>query len=210
MQGCLKLKSKQRLEWLKRRMSSGAHFEKMKGTWEEAVAYCQKTDTAVGGGRGFARGVAEKIRDSYSEPNDFQIKAKAIIEGYLEARRRDQLIWFHDPIGGIGKTAFVRQWVIDNKDETLMVTGKGADIKYAVANWVKKNPLKVVFLNITRAYEGFVSYDGIESVQDGILFSSKYESEMVVFNPPLVVVMANFEPDKEKMSAHRWKVHHFR
>lgn len=45
----LQLKNPQRLSWLKRHVHQGAHWEQMRGTAEQASAYCKKDETRVAG-----------------------------------------------------------------------------------------------------------------------------------------------------------------
>ncbi len=63
-------------------------------------------------------------------------------------------------------------------------------------------------IDIPRANEGNVSYQAIEDLKNGALFSTKYESGMCVFNSPHVVVFANMAPDLNKLSADRWNIIH--
>lgn len=45
LQGYLELKRKQRISWLKTNVSATAHFERRRGSRDEARAYCMKEDT---------------------------------------------------------------------------------------------------------------------------------------------------------------------
>lgn len=65
---------------------------------------------------------------------------------------------------------------------------------------------KVCVFHYTRAVENYVSYEALEAIKDGIFFSTKYESGMVVFDSPHVVVFANFPPDRTQLSADRWRI----
>ena len=51
-----------------------------------------------------------------------------------------------------------------------------------------------------------MNYEVIESVKNGVVFSTKYESQMKVFKTPHVIIMANFAPDESKMSSDRWDI----
>lgn len=66
--------------------------------------------------------------------------------------------------------------------------------------------LKMVIFDLERRQENFVSYSAMEQVKNGCFFSSKYESEIVVFNYVHVVVFANFAPDLQALSADRWNI----
>jgi len=89
----------------------------------------------------------------------------------------------------------------------ILVSGKASDIKYAIGNWVEeKVVLTYAYSILQKTQEEFVSYEAIESIKDGIFFGGKYESKMVMFNSPHIIVFANFKPDTEKMMKDRWKI----
>lgn len=88
----------------------------------------------------------------------------------------------------------------------IMISGKGADIKYGITKHLEEKPLDVALFHYVRSQEIFISYEAIESVKDGIFFSAKYESGMCLFNSPHVLVFANFMPDITKLSKDRWQV----
>uniref|UniRef100_UPI004049B2EE hypothetical protein n=7 Tax=Pseudomonadati TaxID=3379134 RepID=UPI004049B2EE len=60
--------------------------------------------------------------------------------------------------------------------------------------------------DIPRSQLDYLSYTGIEEVKNGCFFSSKYESEMVLYNSPHIIVFANEEPTYHKLSSDRWNV----
>jgi len=90
-----------------------------------------------------------------------------------------------------------------------MVGGTAKDVQYTIAALAKdgKPFPQIVLLNLPRSQRNHLSYAGIESVKDGLFNSAKYESAMVVFNPPHMVIFANEEPEYEKLSGDRWSVH---
>ncbi len=51
-----------------------------------------------------------------------------------------------------------------------------------------------------------MSYDSIEQLKNGYFVSTKYESCQCIFNPPVVIIFANFPPNRAKMSEDRWFV----
>ena len=69
---------------------------------------------------------------------------------------------------------------------------KSADVKYALTGQ------RIVVFDLSRSQETHVNYEVIESVKNGVCFSTKYESQMKVFKTPHVVIMANFAPDETK------------
>lgn len=46
----------------------------------------------------------------------------------------------------------------------------------------------------------------METIKNGIMFSSKYDSTMKVYDHPHVVVMAHGLPDTSKLSQDRWDI----
>nr|WAE42585.1 MAG: replication associated protein [Cressdnaviricota sp.] len=107
--------------------------------------------------------------------------------------------WIVDPVGGAGKTTFCK-FVIANFDAVLFNGGKKNDILFGYAGQ------RIVLFNFVRSMEEFVPWEAIESIKDGIYFSSKYESEMRHYKTPIVVCFSNFDPDRSKLSADRWNV----
>ena len=53
---------------------------------------------------------------------------------------------------------------------------------------------------------GAVSYNAIEQLKDGLVFSSKYEGGVKMFNPPHVIIFANWLPDVKTLSEDRWNI----
>ncbi len=51
-----------------------------------------------------------------------------------------------------------------------------------------------------------VNYEVIESVKNGIVYNTKYESEMRVYKIPHVIVFSNERPDETKLSHDRWDI----
>jgi hypothetical protein len=67
----------------------------------------------------------------------------------------------------------------------------------------------IVFLDIPREKADYISYQSIEGLKNGIGFSAKYESSMLLFPSMHVVVFANFSPsdrDLAKLSSDRWVI----
>lgn len=132
---------------------------------------------------------------------DLYMWQKDILEILSHPSDDRSIHWVWEPDGNVGKTKLLKYIIYNNPNEAILVGGKKADCLYSV-----KPHHKIVLMNIPRTYEDYVSYDAIESIKDGLFYSSKYESEMVVMNPPHVLVMANFYPDVKKMSLDRWKI----
>jgi len=108
------------------------------------------------------------------------------------------IYWFFDQKGGSGKTFLTKYITYLHENEVFLCNGgKAADICFAY------NGEKVVIFNYARDHADYVGYGPIEQLKDGIFFSSKYQSMMKRFNPPHVLIFANFMLDKTKMSQDR-------
>ncbi len=108
--------------------------------------------------------------------------------------------WYWDAEGNSGKTAFCK-YMYKWEQAVILQGGKYADIAYAMPEYPH-----MVLMNIPRSSELVVNYSAIEAIKDGLMFSGKYESKMKMWNPPHLVVFANFEPNKEQLSKDRWHV----
>ena len=159
------------------------------------MLYCSKVDTREG--ETYVKGwkLPEKIEDI--EPRGWQ---KDIIDIILKKPDKRTVYWFWEPHGGIGKTVLAKHICLNY--DAIYVGGKAADVKCAIASM--ENKPKIVIWDIPRCMEDYVSYQGIEEVKNGIFFSGKYESGMVIYNCPHVICLANFPPELEKLSMDRW------
>lgn len=197
LQGYVRFSTPRSFSWQKS-LSNKIHWEVAKGSKSSNITYCSKDETRTG--LMFTNmDLPETVIDPLSGKtlHDWQM---AMEERVLGPRDDRKIVWVTDEVGGQGKTAFCKHMAI--KYGALVGGGAAKDIQFAIAA-MKIKP-KMVFWNLTRTQEGFVSYAGIEAVKDGIFFSAKYESSMVVFNSPHVVIFANFKPEMEKLSKDRW------
>jgi len=181
---------------LKKDLPKGAHIEKCNNV-EASIIYCQKEETRKGGTSPYYRGLKweRPIRDIIKEKGAFEWQQKVldIIKGTPDDRK---IYWVFDKDGNKGKTSLIKHICLNYN--AIMVSGKANDIKCAIASM--ENHPDIVLYNITRTQENYISYESLESVKDGIFFNGKYESGMVIMNSPHMVVMANCEPDYEKLT----------
>lgn len=198
IQGVFEFKSRVRFELAKRTIGDTAHLEPSRN-WEAAYKYCTKSETRVSGP--WAIGCDLPVRSRITELREWQRN----LGDKLEKDPDDRTVeWWYDQEGGSGKTAFAKWWYLKHPDQTIILSGKTCDCKYAVSS-MSRAP-KWIFYTLTRSQEGFVSYQAIEELKDGVFFNSKYESKMFVMEPPHIVVFANFAPDETKLSIDRWNI----
>ena len=112
-----------------------------------------------------------------------------------------QILWVYDPIGGLGKS-YMSKYLVDTKGAFYCNGGKGNDLVYAY------DGEPICIFDYVRDSRDYVNYGPMEQIKNGMLFSSKYNSRVKRFNKPHVIVMANFLPDKFKLSRDRYFVLH--
>lgn len=117
----------------------------------------------------------------------------------LENQTDRQILWIVDEIGNYGKTEF-SNWLMAAKGAVIYEGGRKQDIAYTYSNQ------GIVVFDYVRTSDGFINYSVIESFKNGRIFSSKYTSSLKIFKPAKVIILANFKPDRSKLSEDRWVV----
>lgn len=193
----MSLKMKNRMTWLKRHFSKIAHLEKCEKV-DASFKYCEKEESRIGGPWYHPEPInSQAIEDELADVElyDWQKEILCVIKEKPHHRR---IYWVYDKIGNKGKTSLVRH-ILLNYDAVLL-DGNKRDMAYA---W---NGQPIILFNFSRSKENKISYDAIESLKDGVIFSSKYESKPKIYNRPHIVCFANWTPDMNKMSMDRWKI----
>lgn len=176
-----------------------AHWEKCKGSEEQNIKYCTKTD-------------GDQITNIRFPPKIKIIEKlypwQKEIEDIVLSEPDDRSVhWYWEEKGCEGKTALCKYLAV--KYNALVVSGKVEDIQYGVVAFTEGNdniPPKIILVDIPRVSKGGVSYAGLEKVKDGLFFCGKYESKQFIMNSPHVICFANEPPREERMSEDRWKI----
>lgn len=171
---------------------SGANKRKVLEDMPEVLAkypkfvdYCLKEAAA-----------SEVVKTVLDKPYKWQQDVLDMLKLPADSRK---IFWYYDSVGGRGKTHLAK-YIVGEFGAYYSRGGKTVDISYAY------NFEKIVIFDYTRDHEEYVNYGVMEMFKDGMIVSSKYESTVKMVNPPHVLVFANFEPDRSKMSADRWCV----
>lgn len=181
------------------------HWEPMarNATERQNTDYCTKS-----AGNQLVWGIPVPWRREIKELKMWMTEVLAILQRPLEEGTaiRD-VYWIWEPNGNTGKTIF-QQFVHGIMDDVIAVEGKAADVKHFVADYTKTNGKtpRIIFVNIPRCDQDFISYGAIEKVKDMFFMSGKYEGGMVSGIRPHVMVFANDRPHTDKMSLDRWKI----
>ncbi len=194
LQGTIEFKTKVRP--LSLRLSTDIHWEKRKGTWDQAVEYCRKED-----GDKYSHGFKPKrpLRPLACETMMFPWQQEVLDMVIAEPDDRT-ILWIWEEIGAVGKTTFLKYLM--RFQEAIPLEGKKSDCLYMA----QMNESEIYIMDLERSMESFVSYASIEKVKNGCFMSGKYEGGIVDRNCPHMVIFANFAPDKSKLSCDRWKV----
>lgn len=200
LQGYIECKNAVFFKALKKQLLR-SHIEKAKGTQKQNFDYCSKDNDFVSN-MSFKK--AKPLKDPLEgkELHGFQQEILDIIKEEPDDRT---VYWYWDAQGCKGKTTLAKHICMNYN--AIYVQGDCKSIKYGVMDMIeKRGEIDIVIMGLPRSYEQYVSYDAIESIKDGLFYSSKYESGMCIFNPPHYIILANFKPDETKLSADRWDV----
>jgi len=182
------------------------HWEKRKGTRYQAYIYCTKENDYKIGGIPPEPDVGEEALECIKTEQLFKWQ-RDIVELIKEKPDPRKIYWYVDRVGNTGKSELVRYLCINHN--AILLGGKTNDMKYGVMKYIEKNKRnpKIILIDLPRTYDNdYLSYAGIEEVKNGMFFNTKYESEMVIFNRPHIVIFSNEEPKKENLTRDRWMV----
>lgn len=132
---------------------------------------------------------------------EWQQELQEMLDGEPDPRK---VLFVVDYEGDKGKSWFIRHYRKTHADAFLLHPGKLHDMAFAFAN-VRPRP-RVVFVDCPREKLDFFSYTFLENLKDGVLFVNKYESKMIEFPVPHVVMMMNQAPDRSKLSNDRYRI----
>jgi len=199
-QGCFRFKS-QRV-WPKEEFP-GAHLEPCRD-WRKSIVYCQKLEGRLAGP--WSHGVV--IKPTLKVITDLYPWQQAIVDRLKTPAEDRKILWVWEPNGNVGKTQLCKLICATNRNAIFVGSGKPSDVKYAIAAMLQDERYpEVVLFGLPREYEHF-KVTVLEEVKDGIFFSSKYESGMVMFNSPHIIVFANRPPDDMSgLTPDRWEIY---
>jgi len=198
LQGYFELKTKARPSSIFN--NKRIHFEKAKGTREQNDIYCSKDNNII-----VSIGRPKPLK-LITNLYDWQLEILEIMKTEPDDRT---VHWYWERPGHFGKSQFVKYCIYHHK-VLLCNGGKHSDIMNLVFNQ-NMDETNCVMFDIPRPNEGNVSYSALESIKNGMVCNTKYETGVKIFNSPHIFCFANFPPDNmDKLSADRWKITHLR
>lgn len=173
------------------------HWEKKckNATLLQSRFYCVDPDKRIEGGRVWMRGWKPPRPVKTLAADKLYPWELELLDIIKEEPCDRTIYWYWSESGGVGKTSFCKYLVVHHN--ALILSGKSADVKYAVSDYAVKNgdTPELLVWNIPRTFSmEYLNYEAMENVKDMLFFSGKYEGGMVCGNPPHLIVFANCEP----------------
>nr|WAE42505.1 MAG: replication associated protein [Cressdnaviricota sp.] len=165
------------------------------GSEESNLIYCSKDKQIIKWGFPVPIKIIENLHFWQSE-----IEKKC-----LEEPDDRTINWYWEDTGNFGKSAFCKYMIVKHK-ALFCSGGKHSDIINLVFNQ-NMDDTRIVIFDIPRAHKGAISYSALESIKNGMVCNTKYETGVKVFNSPHIIIFANFEPNKpDELSLDRWNI----
>lgn len=146
------------------------------------------------------KALAKELEEAPKDP-DFvpRIWQKKILDLLILPANDRQIFWITDTQGNKGKSRLAKHLVLEHK--AVILEGKIQDMAYLY----NKEP--IVCIDITRAQADNTKhlYSFAEKLKNGMIVSTKYESEMKIFKPPHVIFFSNTSYDSDLWSQDRVK-----
>lgn len=179
-----------------------AHIEKTRSI-KHAVKYCCKPETRIG--KTWCKGfkLKKKMKDIIKEkgPLRWQYDVIEMIKKEPDDRK---IYWYWGEEGCKGKTILAKHLVMNYG--AIAVGGRYQDaLRIIMRRRENDEDIDIVIFDIARG-DSEPSYNAMEKIKDGLCCSTKYDSDMMCFNPPHVLVFANREPNLDMLSKDRWVV----
>jgi len=185
----------------------------MMGTWEQAKAYCSKSDTAMGvifSNEISYSGDDIKMLDEPAGRYPWQNKivSTLIDESTLGIKAADDrsIIWIEDTQGGNGKSKLVKWCCARNNAIVKISFGTSNQLRSAI---IAAGPRRVYFIDVPRTLGSDDSMasliSALEDLKNGFVVSAMYgKNQQLLLDPPHIVVFSNDKCPEKMMSHDRW------
>lgn len=185
-----------------------AHWEPAKGSDDANYVYCSKdndfrTNMSPPVEKITRESLIDLVKASYA---DVQWKSwQTSVMEFLSDQSTRTIFWVYEPTGNVGKSFLAKY--LSCEPGTIICQGKAGDIFNQVNACISEGNLpKVVLCDIPRVTIDYVSYNALECLKNGLLYSGKYEGGKCIFPSPIVICFANERPNRHKLSSDRLKV----
>lgn len=196
LQGCCEYENARSFASMKK-INKNIHWEKTKNDIA-AIEYCCKEATRSG--EIWKKGIAKKYNgeDLIKELRPWQEEIVNIIKTPPDNRK---IYWFWEAEGNVGKSALSKYLTFHNPNICLVTATKSADILTCV-----EEEYDTYIFDFPRCVGEFLPWSAIEQLKNGFITDAKLKKKArtIMFNPPHVIIFANYYPDTEKLSPDRW------
>ena len=174
------------------------HLESAKGSEKSNIDYCTKDNNFK---TNYPNLKPKKALKLITNLYPWQIEIVNLLKIEPDGRT---INWYHEPIGGSGKSAFCK-YMFSKYNVLVIQGGKLSDIMNILFNY-DCDSLEMIIIDIPRKNKNNISYSAVECILNGMITNTKYETGTKVFNPPHLVVFSNFHPDTVNLSEDRWRI----
>jgi len=199
LQGVVSLKNKRR--WTEFGLPKDIHWEKVKHV-PLCYEYCSRASKRFGNAWSLKYPIPPKFK--LLQECQFFDWQKDIIN-IIKTEPDDRTIyWLWSGKGNIGKSTFCK-YLAFTYDAILCGKGQYSDIMNILFK-ANMDKTKLVLFDLPRNNGNKISYSAIESIKNGMIVNTKYETGFKMFNPPHIIVFSNAYPDLAGLSDDRWVV----
>lgn len=188
-----------------------ANIQTAKGTQDQAYEYCIKSGDYISNivpktpKLSFRQEMInlvleQEYKDVVWRP--FQQEILDLINGPVNPRA---INWFWESTGNIGKS-YLCKYLCMKYDIVMCVGSRDNILNQVLELYKQKKYPKIVIMDIPRSSLGLISYQAIEMVKGGCIYSGKYEGGIAIYPRPHVICLSNEKPDESMMSADVWNV----
>lgn len=178
------------------------HWEKCRNICD-AYKYCTKDDTRNGRRLVFNYRPIREIQVI----NPTRVYQRFVLEILDTKPNERRIYWLFDRIGNVGKSSFCK-YLVAKRGALFIDEGKKSDLM----NLIYKSDMDkhdVVVIDIPRSQHNSCSYKTLESIKNGMICNTKYETGFKLFNSPHLIIFANFPPEisEETLSVDRLRIY---
>lgn len=120
----------------------------------------------------------------------------------MDAQNNRQILFVVDEEGGKGKSALCSH-LMSTRNVWACQGGKIADLMHSY-----KRSAELALFDMARCNTpDYYPWNFMENLKSGWFCATKYDSGLVAFTPPKVVVFMNHDPPRNKLSSDRWQIY---
>lgn len=199
LQGIVSLKK--RMRWTEFGLPKCIHWEKCRSVSAQ-YAYCSDPEKRRGLCWSLKYVIPQKLK--ILRQNQLNTWELAVIEHVKTEPDNRTIRWIWSERGGFGKSEFCKYLAHHFR---AVICGKGAysDIMNIMYN-ADMNRSNLVVFDLPRNNGNKISYSALESIKNGLIVNTKYETGSKLFNAPHIIVFSNMPPCLDSMSRDRWEI----